>query len=133
MSKSKALACICAVFCTLALAFCFTGCGKDYTQNFAGTWYVTSMQDSNGVDRTPVIEQLNAANKRFELTLSDDKDKTATFNMADQTILNGTWKPTSESSCTISFEGYEDSVATLEDGKLSFDESGQTMTCEKLE
>ena len=45
----------------------------------------------------------------------------------------GTWKPTGEDTCAITFEGYEEIPATLSEGALTFEESGQTMTCTKRE
>lgn len=66
------------------------------------------------------------------LTLADEEDQ-ATFDLAGQTTLTGTWKPTGEDTCAITFEGYEEIPATLSEGALTFEESGQTMTCTKRE
>lgn len=83
-------------------------------------------------DLTPTIEQLAAADKHLTLTLADEEDQ-ATFDLAGQTTLTGTWKPTGEDTCAITFEGYEEIPATLSEGALTFEESGQTMTCTKQE
>lgn len=116
----------------LALCACLSGCGTDYTSLYAGTWRVTSMQDSTGNDLSATIQQLGTANK--SLTLKLEENKNASFDMAGQLTLNGSWKPAGEKNCTISFEGYDAVDATLdESGKLSFEEDGQSMTCEKQE
>ena len=91
------------------------------------------MQTSNGEDLTPTIEQLASVNKYLTLTLAEEEDA-ATFELADQTTLTGTWKPTGESECVISFVDYDEIPATLsDDGLLVFEENDQVMTCQKLQ
>ena len=121
MNMKRFVACIISALCLSVLCLTLAACGPDYKPNFVGTWNVTSMTDSTGADLTPTIEQLAAADKHLTLTL------------AGQTTLTGTWKPTGEDTCAITFEGYEEIPATLSEGALTFEESGQTMTCTKQE
>ena len=130
MNMKRFVACIISALCLSVLCLTLAACGPDYKPNFVGTWNVTSMTDSTGADLTPTIEQLAAADKH--LTLADEEDQ-ATFDLAGQTTLTGTWKPTGEDTCAITFEGYEEIPATLSEGALTFEESGQTMTCTKQE
>lgn len=131
MALKKIVATIAALICSLMLVFCLTSCGPDYKPNFVGDWRVVSMQDAQGADLTPTIEQLAAVNKYLTLSLVEEEDE-ATFDLADQTTLTGTWKATGETTCTITFEGYDEIPATLSDeGTLVFEENGQVMTCEK--
>lgn len=132
MNMKKAIAVVACALCMAALCLALVACGPNYKPNFVGTWRVTSMTDSTGADLTPTIEQLASANKYLTLTLADEEDA-ATFDLAGQTTLSGTWKPTGEDACTITFEGYDEIPATLSDGALTFEESGQTMTCTKQE
>lgn len=133
MIMKKVIACLISALCLSTLCLTLAACGPDYKPNFVGAWRVTSMTDSEGTDLTPTIEQLASANKYLILTLADEEDE-ATFDLAGQTTLSGTWKPTGEDACLISFEGYEEIPATLsEEGTLTFEESGQTMTCTKQE
>lgn len=132
MAMKKLVALLGSISCIVLITFCMAGCGPDYRPNFVGDWRVVSMQDSNGTDLTPTIEQLAAVNKYLTLSLVEEADE-ATFDLADQTTLKGTWKPTGESACVIAFEGYDEIPATLsEDGNLVFEENEQVMTCEKL-
>ena len=128
MNMKRFVACIISALCLSVLCLTLAACGPDYKPNFVGTWNVTSMTDSTGADLTPTIEQLAAADKH----LTDEEDQ-ATFDLAGQTTLTGTWKPTGEDTCAITFEGYEEIPATLSEGALTFEESGQTMTCTKQE
>lgn len=130
--RSKPVVLLSLVACLLVFACSLVACGPDYKPNFVGTWRVVSMVDSTGADLTPTIEQLASADKFLTLTLADEEDA-ATFDLAGQTTLSGTWKPTGEDACLISFEGYGDVPATLADSQLTFEENGQTMTCEKQE
>lgn len=131
MALKRLVAFAIALSCMLMFTFCLTACGPDYKPNFTGDWRVVSMQDASGTDLTPTIEQLAAVNKYLTLSLVEEEDE-ATFNLADQTTLSGTWKPTSETECSITFEGYDEIPATLSDeGALVFEENGQIMTCEK--
>lgn len=133
MTMKKLIACLVSALCLSMLCLTLVACGPDYKPNFVGTWRVTSMTDSTGADLTPTIDQLASANKYLILTLADEEDQ-ASFDLAGQTTLTGTWKPTGESACLINFEGYEEIPATLsEEGTLTFEESGQTMTCTKQE
>lgn len=128
----KLIACVAAIVCMMAFACCLTGCGPDYKANFAGDWRVISMQDEDGTDMTPTLEQLAAVNKYLTLSLDDEEDK-ASFDMADQNTLTGTWQPKGEATCLIDFEGYKQIVANLsEEGTLVFEEGGQVMTCERF-
>lgn len=130
--RSKPVVLLSLVACLFVFACSLVACGPDYKPNFVGTWRVVSMVDSTGADLTPTIEQLASADKFLTLTLADEEDA-ATFDLAGQTTLSGTWKPTGEDACLISFEGYGDVPATLADSQLTFEENGQTMTCEKQE
>ena len=133
MIMKKLIACLVSALCLSMLCLTLAACGPDYKPNFVGTWRVTSMTDSTGADLTPTIGQLASANKYLILTLADEENQ-ATFDLAGQTTLTGTWKPTDESACLINFEGYEEIPATLSDeGTLTFEEGGQTMTCTKQE
>lgn len=132
MIMKKVLTCLISALCLSMLCLMLVACGPDYKPNFVGTWRVTSMTDSSGADLTPTIEQLASADKYLALTLADEEDE-ATFDLAGQTTLSGTWKPTGESACLIKFEGYEEIPATLSEGALTFEEGGQTMTCTKQE
>ena len=132
MNMKRFVACIISALCLSVLCLTLAACGPDYKPNFVGTWNVTSMTDSTGADLTPTIEQLAAADKHLTLTLADEEDQ-STFDLAGQTTLTGTWKPTGEDACAITFEGYEEIPATLSEGALTFEESGQTMTCTKQE
>ena len=132
MIMKKVIACIISALCLSMLCLTLAACGPDYKPNFVGTWRVTAMTDSEGTDLTPTIDQLSSANKHLILTLSDEEDQ-ASFDLAGQTTLAGTWKPTGEDACLINFEGYEEIPATLSEGTLTFEESGQTMTCAKQE
>ena len=132
MNMKRFVACIISALCLSVLCLTLAAGGPDYKPNFVGTWNVTSMTDSTGADLTPTIEQLAAADKHLTLTLADEEDQ-ATFDLAGQTTLTGTWKPTGEDTCAITFEGYEEIPATLSEGALTFEESGQTMTCTKQE
>lgn len=132
MNMKRFVACIISALCLSVLCLTLAACGPDYKPNFVSTWNVTSMTDSTGADLTPTIEQLAAADKHLALTLADEEDQ-ATFDLAGQTTLTGTWKPTGEDTCAITFEGYEEIPATLSEGALTFEESGQTMTCTKQE
>lgn len=116
------------IMCALAVGL--VGCGPDYRENFEGTWQVVALTDSAGTDRSGTIEQLASADKFITLTLSDDD--TAYLDTAGQAEYKGKWKPTGEYACQISFEGYGDIPATLsEDGLLTLDEDGQTMTFQR--
>ena len=130
MKKKRTVFVAAFAACVLAIMLCIAGCGPDYTKNFQGTWQVVGMKDASGTDNAPVLEQLAAMGEKMTLTLKEDKS--ATFDMAQQENLTGTWKPATETECTISFDGYTPTQGKLsEDGKLVFEESGQTMTCEK--
>lgn len=130
----KIVVCLSACVCSLMLLFCMAGCGPDYRPNFVGSWKVIAMSDSAGSDLTSTIEQLISANKQLVLTLSQEDDKdVANFDLAGQTTLTGTWKATSENACEITFDGYAEIPATLSENYLTFEENGQTMTCEKQE
>ena len=126
MNMKRFVACIISALCLSVLCLTLAACGPDYKPNFVGTWNVTSMTDSTGADLTPTIEQLAAADKHLTLTLADEEDQ-ATFDLAGQTTLTG------EDTCAITFEGSEEIPATLSEGALTFEESGQTMTCTKQE
>lgn len=104
MNMKRFVACIISALCLSVLCLTLAACGPDYKPNFVGTWNVTSMTDSTGADLTPTIEQLAAADKHLTLTLADKEDQ-ATFDLAGQTTLTGTWKPTGEDTCAITFEG----------------------------
>lgn len=131
--KYKGLfAAIAACACAFAMLFCIYGCGPDYTKNFQGSWQVVGMKSTSGTDNTPVLEQLASMGEKMTLTLSEDKK--ATFDVAQQENLTGSWKPQSETECTISFDGYATVTAKLsDDGKLVFEEADQVMTCQKQE
>lgn len=127
----RAVTCLAAAACLSMLLMGLVGCGPDYKTNFVGEWRVVSMQDAEGTDLTPTIEQLAAVNKYLTLSLVEEEDE-ASFNLADQTTLTGTWRPRGESECTIVFEGYDEIPAKLSDeSTLVFEENGQVMTCEK--
>ena len=128
----KLIPCLISALCLSLLCLVLVACGPDYKPNFVGTWRVTAMTDSSGAELTSTIEQLASAEKYLTLTLSDEDDQ-ASFDLANQTTLSGTWKPTGEDTCVIDFEGYEEIPATLSDGALTFEEGGQTMTCTKQE
>lgn len=133
MVTKRLIALVTALTCSLMFVFCLTACGPDYRSNFVGDWRVVSMQNSDGTDMTPTLEQLAAVNKYLTLTLSEEEDA-ATFEMADQHTLTGTWEAKGESTCLIDFEGYKQIVANLsEEGALVFEDEGQVMTCERLE
>lgn len=128
----KLIPCLISALCLSLLCLALVACGPDYKPNFVGTWRVTAMTDSSGAELTSTIEQLASAEKYLTLTLADEDDQ-ASFDLANQTTLSGTWKPTGEDTCVIDFEGYEEIPATLSDGALTFEEGGQTMTCTKQE
>lgn len=116
--------------CACAMLFGVYGCGPDYTKNFAGSWQVVGMKSTSGTDNTPVLEQLASMGEKMTLTLSEDKK--ATFDMAQQENLTGSWKPQSETECSISLDGYATVTGKLsDDGKLVFEEADQVMTCQK--
>jgi hypothetical protein len=132
MSKKRILVSAFAAATLFMSCICLVGCGMDYTSLYAGTWRVTSMQDASGNDLSTTIQQLKTANHNMTLTLEEDKN--ASFDMAGQLMLEGRWKPTGETVCSISFDGYDTVDARIDDsGKLTFEEDGQTMTCEKQE
>lgn len=132
MVKKRLFALFAAISCLLMLVLCLAACGPDYRSNFVGDWRVISMQDSDGVDKTPTIEQMAAVNKYITLSLVEEGDE-AIFDMADKKTLTGTWEPKGETTCMIDIVDYEPIVATLsEDGTLVFEDEGMVMTCEKL-
>lgn len=129
----RIITCLAAMACVTMLFMSLVACGPNYKENFAGDWRVVTMQDSNGVDMTPTLEQLAAANRYLTLSLAAEEDE-AVFEMADQNTLTGTWEPKGEATCVIDFEGYKQIVATLsDDGTLVFEDNDQVMTCERIE
>lgn len=128
----RLLACVISLACVCAFSLALVGCGPDYRPNFEGAWRNVSLFDSAGEDHTNVIDQLAAADRYITLTLSAEGDE-AYLDMAGQTDMKGTWKATGEDTCTLSFEGYDELKGSLsEDGILTVDENGQTMTFERL-
>lgn len=102
-------------------------CGGSKTSPVVGNWKATTVSVSGvSVDVDEYLKQSGNEDVKMEMVL--EKDNTMSINMAGQTG-EGTWK-LDGSTLTLTIDG--DSLdTTYEDGKITMDLSGVSMTLEK--
>lgn len=107
--------------------FALAGCGGEKTSPAVGTWKATTVSVSGvSVDVDEYLKQSGNEDVKMEMVLN--KDNSMSIDMAGQTG-EGTWK-LDGSTLTLTIDG--DSLdTTYEDGKITMDLSGVSMTLEK--
>ena len=102
-------------------------CGGSKISPVVGNWKATTVSVSGvSVDVDEYLKQSGNEDVKMEMVL--EKDNTMSINMAGQTG-EGTWK-LDGSTLTLTIDG--DSLdTTYEDGKITMDLSGVSMTLEK--
>lgn len=120
-----------SAMCLVALCCTLVGCsGDDIGGDFAGSWKVVEMSDSTNGDMSSMLDILEKSGKSVTLNLG--ADKSALFDMAGNSSMEGTWEATSATEATVSFDGYPETAVTIgDDGKLTFEEDGSKLVCEK--
>lgn len=123
----KKLSTALALAFALVLSFALVGCGggsKDYSENFVGTWKLTSMSDTSEED----LEFLEAFG--MTILLDFNEDKTLSMDVMGES-LEGTWEAKSASECTLTVDG-ESMTATLSGEELTLSSDGEEMGFKKI-
>ena len=121
--KKRMMLLLAMILTVLTLA----ACGGSKISPVVGNWKATTVSVSGvSVDVDEYLKQSGNEDVKMEMVL--EKDNTMSINMAGQTG-EGTWK-LAGSTLTLSIDG--DSLdTTYEDGKITMDLSGVSMTLEK--
>ena len=121
--KKRMMLLLAMILTVLTLA----ACGGSKISPVVGTWKATTVSVSGvSVDVDEYLKQSGNEDVKMEMVL--EKDNTMSINMAGQTG-EGTWK-LDGSTLTLTIDG--DSLdTTYEDGKITMDLSGVSMTLEK--
>lgn len=123
----KKLSTALALAFALVLSFALVGCGggsKDYSENFVGTWKLTSMSDTSEEDLA-LLESFGMA-----MLLDLNEDKTFALDMMGES-MEGTWEAKSASECSITIDG-ESATATLSGEELVLSSGDEEMTFKKI-
>ena len=121
--KKRMMLLLAMILTVLTLA----ACGGSKISPVVGNWKATTVSVSGvSVDVDEYLKQSGNEDVKMEMVL--EKDNTMSINMAGQTG-DGTWK-LDGSTLTLTIDG--DSLdTTYEDGKITMDLSGVSMTLEK--
>ncbi|MEI3176674.1 MULTISPECIES: lipocalin-like domain-containing protein [unclassified Candidatus Paralachnospira] len=121
--KKRMMLLLAMILTVLTLA----ACGGSKISPVVGNWKATTVSVSGvSVDVDEYLKQSGNEDVKMEMVL--EKDNTMSINMAGQTG-EGTWK-LDGSTLTLTIDG--DSLdTTYEDGKITMDLSGVSMTLEK--
>ena len=121
--KKRMMLLLAMILTVLTLA----ACGGSKTSPVVGTWKATTVSVSGvSVDVDEYLKQSGNEDVKMEMVL--EKDNTMSINIAGQSG-EGTWK-LDGSTLTLTIDG--DSLdTTYEDGKITMDLSGVSMTLEK--
>ena len=121
--KKRMMLLLAMILTVLTLA----ACGGSEISPVVGNWKATTVSVSGvSVDVDEYLKQSGNEDVKMEMVL--EKDNTMSINMAGQTG-EGTWK-LDGSTLTLTIDG--DSLdTTYEDGKITMDLSGVSMTLEK--